>query len=147
MSATITTYYRYALEGELAGDSVADIRPGAAPDTVEVIVGPGHATQALFDEMGATQAGMFAAGQWYRLPDTPENRLHPRRVLHAGWQLIHPEALPEGRISMSVERRQRHDWLIREGHATPLLVAEMTWLLTRMVRNEVWVQRGAGEEE
>lgn len=137
MATQITAYYRYARNGELPDGRLADIRSGATPDTIAVLIRRGHATHALFHEMSDVQTAQFTTGQWCRLPDTPQNRIHPRRVLHAGWQLIHPEALPEGRLTMSVERRHRHDWLIREGHATPLLVAEMTWLLTRMVRNEI----------
>ncbi|MER7833521.1 hypothetical protein [Streptomyces sp. NPDC095602] len=143
---TVTAQYRFALDGELPADRAADIRPGDGPDTVAVIVARGHATAALLDEMGTMQAPHMVTEQWCRLPDSPANRVHPQRVLRAGWQLMHPEALPEGILCLSVERHQRHDWIIREGHASPLLVAEMTWLLTRMVRREIWIQRGTGED-
>ncbi|MEU2181516.1 hypothetical protein [Streptomyces thermolilacinus] len=146
MTDVTAVYYRHALEGELPPGRIADIRPGEDPSTVAVIIAPGHATAALLSELGTQQNPHMITGQWCRLPDTPANRVHPQRVWRAGWQLMHPEALPEGILCLSVERSQRHDWIIREGHASPLLVAEMTWLLTRMVRRDIWIQRGTGED-
>lgn len=142
----IDVLFRLAQPGELPAGRIADIRPGPKPDTIHVIVKPGHATQELLDDFTAQQAPMMATGQWYRLPDTPENRVHPRRVLHAGWQLADAENLPADSLLLSMERPQRHVWCVREGHASPHLVAEMTWLLTKMVRNEIWIQRGTGDD-
>ncbi|WP_236241186.1 hypothetical protein [Streptomyces sp. CC228A] len=144
MSDLITSYYRFAQPGELKG-RVADIRPGSEPNSVAVVVERGHATQELLDALGGAQAPMFATGQWYRLPDTPENRTHPRRILRASWELDPGGKLPEGLLCLSLERPNEHQWLVHENHASFLLTADMTWLLTRMVRSEVWIQRGAGE--
>lgn len=135
--------YRFADPGDLTGERVAGMLPGPDPDGFTIVIEPGHATLDLLDRLGGAPAR--DACPWARLPDTPENRLHPHRVLHAGWQLTQPEALPEGMICMSVERSQRYDLVIREGHASPQLVAEMTWLLTRTMRNGVWVRSDAEE--
>lgn len=143
MPDLITAYYRFAEPGELTDGRVAAILPGPEPNTVIVIIKRGHATQELLDEMGREQTAMFETGQWYRLPDTPENRAHPRRVLRAGWK-HDTQGILNARLCLSAEGVNEHNWIVPEGHATFRLVADMTWLLTRMVRSEVWIQRGAG---
>jgi hypothetical protein len=136
--------YRFATDADqLPAERVADLRPGEDPGSIDVIIRPGHATRVLLEHLEAQRA---EHARWCHLPDTAENRAHPRRLLHAGWQLIHPEALPEGALCTSLERPGRHDLAVREGHATPLLVAELTLLLRRMVRTEVWVQREADDD-
>ncbi|MFE0039463.1 hypothetical protein [Streptomyces sp. NPDC059015] len=142
MKPHIKSRYRFAEPGELPAGRVADIRPGPEPDTVHALVEPGEATQELLDEISELQTSQMEGGLWYRLPDTAENRIHPRRVLSAGWRLTPPEELPDGALCLSVEAPGRHAWHVREGHASPLLVAEFTWLITRMVRSEVWIQEG-----
>ncbi|TLQ45797.1 hypothetical protein [Streptomyces marianii] len=144
MPKVIEVCFRFAQPGELPAGRIADIRPGPDGGTIHVIIEPGHATQRLLDEFTAQQASMMATGQWYRAPDTPENRIHPRRVLHAAWQLTPAEAFPTGSLLLSMERPQRHVWLVHEGHASPVLAADMTWMLTKMVRTEIWITRGTG---
>ncbi|MDI9885880.1 hypothetical protein QMZ92_16220 [Streptomyces sp. HNM0645] len=145
--AIIKVRYRFAEPGELSAGRVADIRPGSEPDSVHAIVEPGEATQELLDELTELQTSQMRSGQWYRLPDTAENRIHPRRVLSAGWRLTPAEELPDGSLCLSVEAPGRHTWHVQEGHASPLVAAQFTWLITRMVRNEIWIQeRGTGAE-
>jgi hypothetical protein len=130
--------YRFATDADqLSAERVAGLRPGGDPDSMDVIIRPGHASRLLLEHVEAQRAGH---GRWCHLPDTAETRAHPQRLLHAGWQLIHPEALPEGELYAPLERPGRHELAVREGHATPILVADLTLLLTRMVRTEVWVQ-------
>ncbi|MFE0270854.1 hypothetical protein ACFWZY_01740 [Streptomyces sp. NPDC058992] len=143
-SGVIETHYRFAEPGELPVGSVVDIK-AVDPTTIHVIVRPGHAKAALLDEMGEHQRTAFRTGQWTRLAPTPEARVHPRRVWHANWELVPHDRIPEGVHCLSFERPGRHSWLVREGEASPELVAEMSLLLRRMVRAEVWIQRGAGE--
>ncbi|TFE42470.1 hypothetical protein E3E14_25130 [Streptomyces sp. ICN441] len=142
MYKVIDVLFRFAEPGELSSGRIADVRPGPN-GSIHVLIEPGHATQRLLDEFTVQQASRMATGQWYRAPDTPENRIHPRRVLHAAWQLTPAEAFPTGSLLLSMERPQRHVWLICEGHASPRLEAEMTWILTQMVRNEVWITRSS----
>jgi hypothetical protein len=130
--------YRFATDADhLPAERVTDLRPGGDLDSTNVIIRPGHASRLLLEHLEAQPAGH---GRWHHLPDTAENRAHPQRLLHAGWQLIHPEALPEGALCTAVGRPGRHELAVREGHASPILVADLTLLLTRMVRTEVWVQ-------
>ncbi|WP_435610852.1 hypothetical protein [Streptomyces sp. C10-9-1] len=131
MADRISAHYRVAEPGELTGCRVAAVQRGPA-DSVVVIIDGSHATPELLDQVKE------AAGYWVRLPDTPENRSHPCRILHAGWKLI--EDLPDGLLCLPTEARHRHEQLIREGEATFRLAADVTWLLTRMVRSEVWIR-------
>ncbi|TLQ43449.1 hypothetical protein [Streptomyces marianii] len=146
MYKVIEVLFRFAEPGELPIGRIADIRPG--PDGgIHVIIEPGHASQQILDDFTAQQASRMATGQWYRLPDTPENRVHPRRILQAGWQLAPVGTFPAGSLLLSIERPSGHVWLICEGHASPRLEAEMTWILTKMVRNEIWITRGTGDAD
>lgn len=139
MSDVITSRYRFAEPGELPDGRTAAMQTTCPESSVVVIVARGEATRQLLDHLGSPRRS------WIRLPDTPENRVHPQRVLHAGWVLVEGDSLPDSAPCVAAERQGRHEWLIREGHATVRLAAHMTWLLTRMVRNEVWIQRGASE--
>ena len=140
----IETYYRFAEPGELPADRVVDIAPNADRTIIHVIVRPGHASLELLKAMTEEQRSAFRTGQWTRLPSTPENRVHPRRVFDACWELAPAHKVPVGVNCVSVESVGRHAWLVREGEATPHLVAEISLLLRQMLRAEVWIQRGAG---
>ncbi|MFF8290473.1 hypothetical protein ACF068_14760 [Streptomyces sp. NPDC016309] len=130
--------YRFAASSDyLAPEQVASLCPGANSDLPVVIIRPGHASRILMEEIQRT-----GHSRWQHLPDS--DRAHPCRIVHAGWQLMPPEALPGGAVCVPLEKPGRAEWVIREGHATPLLVAELTLLLTRMVRTQVWVPREAG---
>ncbi|MFE0036781.1 hypothetical protein [Streptomyces sp. NPDC059015] len=140
----IETHFRFAEPGELPEHRVVDIK-AVDSTTIHVIVRPGHAKAALLKEMGEHQRTAIRTGQWTRLEPTAEARVHPRRVWHANWVLVGHDRIPENVHCLSFERPGRHSWLVREGDATPHLVAEMSQLLRRMVRAEVWIQRGTGD--
>ncbi|MDQ0943325.1 hypothetical protein [Streptomyces sp. V1I1] len=144
--SVIETWYRFAEPGELPPDRVVDIVGSKDSLLVQVIVRPGHATADLLKDIGEQQRSAFRTGQWTRLEPTPENLVHPRRVFDANWELTPAHKIPKGVHCVSIERIGRHSWLVREGDATPQLVAEISVLLRCMVRAEVWIQRGAGED-
>ena len=143
----IETYYRFAEPGELPPGRVVDIVPADDLTVIHVVVCPGHASLELLKEMTDQQRSAFRTGQWTRLEDTSENRVHPHRVFDACWELAPAHKVPAGVHCVSVERVGRHAWLVREGEATPQLVAEVSVLLRRMVRSEIWIQRGTGSTD
>jgi hypothetical protein len=111
------------------------------PGVATVIVRPGHATKELLVDIEERQRSMLALGQWMRLAPGTEPEPGQKRVTEALWALAPADKMPSGILCMPIEECGRHVWLIREGEASKQLVAELSELLTAMVRAGVWVQR------
>jgi hypothetical protein len=135
--------YRVAAnEDEIPQGRVVTVRD--EPGVATVVVRPGHASNALLADIEEQQRSMLALGQWLRLAPGDEPEPGQDRVTEARWEIAPAGALPDNILCMPIEERGWHVWLIRPGEASEQLVAEMSELLTAMVRAGVWVQKWDG---
>ncbi|WP_236241187.1 hypothetical protein [Streptomyces sp. CC228A] len=112
------------------------------PGIATVVVRPGHARQRLLDALAREQTAILETGEWMR--QSPGDTDEPAPTVHsARWELVPAHKLPDGRLCLPVERNGEHVWLIRDGEASPELVAEMTERLTALVRAGVWARFGS----
>lgn len=117
------------------------------PGFATVIVKPGHATKEMLAQMTERTRAMLALGQWVRLKcgDSPDPG--QRRVTESRWELAPASVFPAGFLVLPIEELGRHIWLIRDGEASEQLVAEMSEMLTAMVRAGIWVQKWPADPE
>ncbi|WP_432124085.1 hypothetical protein [Streptomyces sp. C10-9-1] len=139
--------YRFAeTDDEIPPGKVAAILD--TPGVATVLVRRGHATQQLLDALAKEQTAILETGEWMR--QTPgDTDGTARTVERALWELAPAHKLPDDRLCFPIERDTErgleHVWLIREGEASPELVAEMSERLTALVQAGVWARFGTEE--
>lgn len=132
--------YRVATrEDEIPPGRVVSVKD--EPGVATVIVRPGHATKRFLADIEEQQRVMLTTGQWMRLAPGTDPAPDQVRVTEALWVLKPAHELPARVLCMPIEEPGWHAWVIRDGEASEQLVAEMSEILTAMVRAGVWVQR------
>ncbi len=137
---TRATYRLAQTDDEIPAGSIVTIldKPGAAT----VVVRRGHATQRLLDALTQADTERLMRGEWLRQQPGDTDAPIPT-IDRAVWEFVPADRLPHGLCCLPIERHREHVWLIREGEASPELVAEMSRRLTQLVQAGVWARFGA----
>lgn len=106
----------------------------------------GEAEQDLCDALNDLHRQILGTeGRWAQSWDGREDRADASpqglRMAEVSWRLERADRMPRGDNCLPLEEEGRFVWLIREGLASPQLVAEMNDYLARITGDGLWVQR------